>query len=100
MADEALVAPSQNDFIDSLNKFTTSITGLGQGAANIYSTFMGAKTAAALANSQKTGYALQPTASELNAINAQRAQVTNLITYGAVGIALIGTAFLVYKAWK
>lgn len=100
MADGALVPPSQNDFINTLNQLTSTLTGAAQAGANVYSTFIGARTAANLANGQRSGLNTQPTTSELNAINAQRERVTTLITYGAVAVAFIGTAFLIYKAVK
>lgn len=94
MAD-ALVPPSQNSVYQSFNDFTNTLTNFAQGAANVYSTFLGAKTASKIAEQQKVATPMQPTTSELNAIKAGK--VTQLATYGFIGLALVATAMIVLK---
>lgn len=97
-SDVQLTVPSgQNDFLDTINRLTGTLTGAAQGIAGAYSTFIGARSTLQLANHQQGANVYTPTQSELNAINAQRAKTINILTYVGVGVAVIGTLALIYK---
>lgn len=100
MADN-LVAPSQNSFIDTLHEFFgTSDEGIAGGIGRVYSTFIGARTAAQIQQNQAAGINPQATASQLNAINAQRDKTINYVTYAGIAVAVLGTLALIYKTIK
>lgn len=87
----------QNAVLDGLNQFTQSLTSLGQGAANIYSTFLGAKTTYDLAKSQKE---VNPSTPNFSPANTVEALMQNKVVSIGVIVALGATAYLIYKAVK
>lgn len=98
MAD--VVPQSQNDYFNSINDLLGGLGSAAERAVGIYSTFLGARTAAQLAQSQHAGLNNQPTTSDLNAINMSRLKNLDTLTYVAIGVAIMGTFALIYKAFK
>lgn len=95
---EGLAAQTpQNDLLDSLNGFTQTLTSLGQGASNIYSTFMGARTTYELAKGQRTVTPNTPNVSPLNSVEALMQNKTVAL---GVMVAVLATGYLIYKAVK
>lgn len=97
MPDDIIPDSPQNSFLDDINNLTKTLTNIGNSAAGVYSSFIGANTTAQLAASQKTTAALQPTVSELNAINANRNKTINIVTYLGIGLAALGSIAIIYK---
>lgn len=96
-SDVALVQPSsQNPFIQGISDLAGAIGGIAQTGANVYSTFLGAKTTADLAKAQKQVATYQPTTSQI--LSAEKR--TNFLVYAGVGVAILGTVALIYKAVK
>lgn len=95
---EGLAATTpQNQVVDGLNQFTQALTSIGQGAANIYSSFIGARTTYELAKTQQTSAARTPTYSPGNTVNAL--MQNKGVAFGLV-FATLATGYLVYKAVK
>lgn len=91
---------TQNDFLSGINDLLSGFGSLAEKGVGIYSTFLNAQTAADLARSQRADLMHQPTTSDLNAINANRLKNLDTLTYVAIGVAIMGTFALIYKAFK
>lgn len=86
----------QNPFLQSISDLAGAIGNIAEKGVGVYSTFLNARTAADLANAQKTNYPLQPTSQQI--LNADKR--TNFLVYAGVGVAILGTVALIYKAVK
>lgn len=86
-------ASFQNDFLAAINSITGAVGAGAQSLASAYSTFLGAKYTLKLQNMQQQGINPVPT----NDFTKQR---DNVLIYVGVGLAVIGTLALIYKAVK
>lgn len=100
----AIIAPSQNPVLSAINSITTTTTDFLKSGADIYSTFMNAKTAAKLATQQAQNGGIQtvPDQSILNPVAAAEADATakTYFVYAALGLMVIGGAIAVFKMAK
>lgn len=87
---------SQNSFINGVGQLAGAIGAIAKDAVSVYSSFSNAKTAAKLAKAQGGSEVYQPTAQQF--LDADKRN--NFIVYAAIGVALLGTMALVYKAVK
>ena len=95
--DVSLVNPTpQNGVISAINDLAGSIGNIANTGVGIYSSFINAKTAAALAKTQAAAPNYASTQQEF--LEAQKR--TNFLVYAGMGVALIGTLALIYKAVK
>lgn len=101
------VAPTSNPVLEAISATTAEI---GNAAANlmpladIYSTFLNAKSAAKLAKAQANngGVADVPDTSILNPINQAEADATakTYFVYAAMGLLVLGGTVFIFKAIK
>lgn len=86
----------QNPFIQGVSDAAGAVGSLVSSIGGAYSSFLSAKTAATLAKNQSASYPLQPTSQQV--LSAEKR--TNFLVYAGVGVAILGTMALIYKAVK
>lgn len=99
-ASQVLVTPNpQNSFLDDISQATSIFGGLAENVGKAYSSFIGAKATLIGAKAQSNQIALQPTISQLNAIDSQ-AKYKNTLVIAGLLLAATGASVLLYRAFK
>lgn len=93
----------QNSVLSSANGLLNDILGIGQGAANVYSTYLGAKAQykAFSSQNQVVDPYVSTYGSTLAADTVQtQSNATKLIIYGGIALAVLGAGALIWKSVK
>lgn len=98
------VESSGNGLKDDFDAVLNTFTNAGEKVAGIYSTFLGAKTAYTVAQAQKvdaqnaSSYA--PEQEDILSLGGVDVSYKQLIIFGAIALAIIGTGAVIYKSVK